>query len=70
MLVIERPTLAKKIGERSIYDNVSNLEVVYFTLLIPERASPARKAPVISATPKYSSATHASARQNTNDTIV
>ena len=70
MLVIESPTLVKNTGERSIYDRVSNFEVVYLTLVLPERASPARKAPVISATPKNSSAIHARARQKTNETIV
>ena len=51
-MVTFNPTLAKNTGESNIKDTVSNLEIIYEVLLVPDNISPATKAPVISETPK------------------
>ena len=63
------PTLAKNTGDNNIYDNVSNLFVIYIVSLLDESTSPAIYAPVISATPKNFSALNDSNKHITKDTI-
>ena len=48
----DMPILAKNMGDSSIYDSVSKREAIYVVLCVFEMTSPARKAPVMSATPK------------------
>ena len=59
------PILAKNTGDKSKYDSVSNLLVIYLHLGVFEIAMPAKNAPVISATPKKASALNDIIRQNT-----
>lgn len=61
--------LAKNIGDNSMYDNVSNLEFKYLLLFESDITRPAIKAPVISATPKNSSAQKDNNKQNTKAII-
>ena len=65
LMVTFNPTLAKNTGESNIKDTVSNLEIIYEVLLVPDNISPATKAPVISETPKNASEQYAIRRQNT-----
>ena len=60
-----KPILAKKTGDKSMYDNVSNLSLIYSVFAVLDTIRPAIKAPVISATPKNSSATYAKTKQIT-----
>ena len=64
-----RPMLAKKMGDNSRYDIVSNLCAMYFVLDVLEMTRPATNEPVISATPKNSSAAYAKIRHRAKLTI-
>ena len=61
------PTLAKNTGDSSIYETVSNLEIIYDVLWVPESIRPATNAPVMSETPKKCSETYCMIRQNAKD---
>ena len=64
-----RPILAKNIGLKSIYATTSNFDAMNWSFCVIEIITPAKKAPVISATPKKYSAANDIRRQITNAMI-